>query len=241
MGIFPLFLFNFLNPEDLINTALARQCEGTSISFNEPTLLFEYSLKVFKLAKKKNLYNTYVSNGYMTEMVLKDLKEKGLDAINIDIKGNNEIVKKHCGIDNEKVWRNAELAKNLGIHVEITTLLIEGLNSDLRTIETIAKRIENNLGSDTPYHISRFFPKYKAKVKGYTKATSLNLLYKSYDIASKFLNFVYIGNIFDPKYNTTFCPNCLQKVITRSGLSVSEKRLDTQGNCSYCGTKICVQ
>ena len=102
----------FISPEELIQIALDNNCQGTSISFNEPTLLFEYSLELFELAKKKGLYNTYVSNGYMTEDVLRDLVDNGLDAVNIDIKGSTEMVKKYCGINIEKVWRNARYSYN---------------------------------------------------------------------------------------------------------------------------------
>jgi pyruvate formate lyase activating enzyme len=228
----------FISPRDLVNTAVNKGSEGTSISFNEPTLLFEYSLDVFKLAKENNLYNTYVSNGYMTEDVLRDLVKIGLDAINIDIKGTNRDVKEYCGIDNEIVWRNAKLANDLGVHVEITTLLIEDLNANLETIESISQRIKSDLGSNIPYHISRFFPRYKSTNKGFKTETSLELLYDSYEIALEFLNYVYIGNIFDQRYSTTYCPNCSKEVITRYGLGLKKKNLNSQGKCSFCGEKI---
>ncbi|MHA1344177.1 MAG: radical SAM protein, partial [Promethearchaeota archaeon] len=141
----------YLAPEKLIELAITNNCQGTSISFNEPTLSFEYSCNVFKLAKKKGLYNTFVTNGYMTELILRDLIKSGLDAMNIDIKGDAKFVKKYCGADVEKVWRNAKLAKELGVHVEITTLLIQKLNSDITIIKNIAKRILEDLGDDTPY------------------------------------------------------------------------------------------
>ncbi|GAH64130.1 unnamed protein product, partial [marine sediment metagenome] len=84
---------DYLSPEKIIELAIKNDCQGTSISFNEPTLLFEYSLDVFKLAKKEGLYNTYVTNGYMTEEILKELVKSGLDAMNIDIKGDSFMVK----------------------------------------------------------------------------------------------------------------------------------------------------
>ncbi|MFX1495434.1 MAG: radical SAM protein, partial [Promethearchaeota archaeon] len=86
---------DYLTPEEIIKIAKINNCQGTSISFNEPTLLFEYSLEVFKLAKKEGLYNTYVTNGYMTEEVLEDLIKNGLDAMNIDIKGEADMVKRY--------------------------------------------------------------------------------------------------------------------------------------------------
>jgi len=129
----------------LIEIALEKKCKGTSISFNEPTLLFEYSLEVFKLAKENGLYNTYVTNGYMTENVLRNLVDAGLDAMNIDLKGDSIMVQNYCGVDVELVWRNAKLAKELGVHVEITTLLIQKFNSNDEIVRRIASRISNEL------------------------------------------------------------------------------------------------
>ena len=231
---------NYYSPELLIKEAINNNCQGTSISFNEPTLLFEYSLDVFKLAKKAGLYNTYVSNGYMTEEVLRTLAKNGLDAINIDIKGNLDMVKKYCGANIEKVWRNAKLAKELGVHVEITTLLIENYNSNAEIIQEIANKIANELGETTPFHISRFFPQYRSQEFGITKPTNLRLLYNASEIAQNCgLKFVYIGNIANKKYSNTTCPNCSKIVIKRSTFSIQELYVNVNGDCKYCGFHIC--
>ncbi len=232
---------DFISPKRFIEIALEKKCKGTSISFNEPTLLFEYSLEVFKLAKQNGLYNTYVTNGYMTEDVLRDLVDAGFDAMNIDIKGGADMVQKYCGADVEKVWRNAKLAKDLGVHVEITTLLITKLNTDDSTIKYISKRIHNELGDDTPYHLSRFFPHYKAIDHGLTNPTPLKLLYKAYDIVKKEgLKFVYLGNVPNTDYDKTICPNCSEIVIERQLFGVKKLNLDTFGRCNNCGFQICI-
>ncbi|MFX1321174.1 MAG: AmmeMemoRadiSam system radical SAM enzyme [Promethearchaeota archaeon] len=231
---------DFISPEKFIEIALKNNCRGTSISFNEPTLLFEYSLDVFKLAKKEGLYNTYVSNGYMTEEVLKELAKHGLDAINIDIKGGADMVQKYCGIDIEKVWRNAKKAIELGIHLEITTLVIEGLNSDEKIIRNIAERILEELGEFTPFHISRFFPHYKSFDYGYENPTPLKTLYNAYEIAKNIgLKYVYLGNLPNTEYEHTICPNCSKIVIKRVIFGISELNLDNKGNCKFCGFSIC--
>ncbi|MFW9876347.1 MAG: AmmeMemoRadiSam system radical SAM enzyme [Candidatus Thorarchaeota archaeon] len=231
----------FISPIQFVNLALKEGCQGTSVSFNEPTLLFEYSLEVFKLAKQKNLYNTYVSNGYMTKNVLKDLIDAGLDAMNIDIKGEAEMVQKYCGVNVENVWRNAKLAKELGVHIEITTLLISKLNTDNTTIRYISKRIINELGDDTPFHLSRFFPHYKSVNHGLTAQTPLNYLINAYKIAkNEGLNFVYLGNMPNTDYDKTYCPNCSQLVIERKLFGVKKLNLDLNGNCKYCGFPISI-
>ncbi|MFX0041090.1 MAG: AmmeMemoRadiSam system radical SAM enzyme [Promethearchaeota archaeon] len=234
-------LDDFVSTQKLIEIALKKKCKGTSISFNEPTLLFEYSLEAFKLAKENGLYNTYVTNGYMTENVLKDLVEAGLDAMNIDIKGDANMVKKYCGADVDLVWRNAKLAKNLGIHVEITTLLIQEFNSREDIVREIAERIYNDLGSLTPFHISRFFPHYQSSMYGLSEPTPLELLYNAYDIAKDVgLEYIYPGNLPTTEYANTYCPKCSKLVIERKILGIKESFLDSMGNCKFCGFPICI-
>ncbi len=231
----------FLPPKKLIEIALKRKCDGISISFNEPTLMFEYSLEVFKLAKQNGLYNTYVTNGYMTEEVLKDLVDAGLDAMNIDIKGDSNMVQKYCGTDVEKVWRNAKLAKELGVHIEFTTLLIQELNSQDEIIKKISERIFNELGELTPYHISRFFPHYKSSDYGLSEPTPIELLYNAHKIAKDVgLKYVYLGNLSSTDYDNTNCPKCSNLVIKRKILGIQETFLDSNGNCKFCGFPICL-
>ncbi len=229
-----------ISPKKLIGIALNKKCEGTSISFNEPTLLFEYSLEAFKLAKEKNLYNTYVSNGYMTENILRDLIEAGLDALNIDIKGDSTMVQKYCGANVEFVWRNAKLAKNLGVHIEITTLLIQDFNSKDKIVRNIAQRIYDELGEFTPYHISRFFPHYKSTDYELSEPTPIEALYNAYDIAKDVgLKFVYLGNMPNTEFDNTYCPKCSKLVIKRKILGIRKLYLDSKGNCKFCGFPIC--
>jgi len=231
----------YISPKRLIEIALKRKCEGTSISFNEPTLLFEYSLEVFKLARQNGLYNTYVTNGYMTEEVLRELVEAGLDAMNIDIKGGTEMVEKYCGINIEKVWRNAKLAKDSGVHVEITTLLIPDLNSDEEVIRDISKRIKDDLGLYTPFHISRFFPHYNSHDYGLKEPTQIEFLYKAHKIAKEEgLKHVYLGNLPKSKYDNTYCPQCSHIVITRKLMGIEKKFVDSNGNCNFCGFPVCI-
>ncbi|MHA1985707.1 MAG: AmmeMemoRadiSam system radical SAM enzyme [Promethearchaeota archaeon] len=232
---------DFLSPKKFIDIALMNNCEGTSISFNEPTLLFEFSLEVFKLAKKKSLYNTYVTNGNMTEEVLKDLVDSGLNAMNIDIKGDSEMVQKYCGADMEHVWRNARNAKEMGVHIELTTLIIENLNTKNGIIRKVAEKISNELGDSTPYHISRFFPHYESYNHGLNEPTPLKYLYNAHDIVKSVgLKYVYLGNLPNNDCNNTVCPKCSKLVIKRNKLSIQELNLDINGNCKYCGFQICV-
>ncbi|NVM16644.1 MAG: AmmeMemoRadiSam system radical SAM enzyme [Candidatus Lokiarchaeota archaeon] len=229
----------YIPPKKIIELAKINKCQGTSISFNEPTLLFEYSLDLFKLAKNEGLYNTYVTNGYMTEDVLRELAKSGLNAMNIDIKGDSKMVKRYCKADIENVWNTATLAKNLGIHIELTTLLIEGLNSNDEIIKSISKRIIDDLGIKTPFHISRFFPHYRSHEYDITKPTPIGSLYKAYNAAKKIgLEFVYLGNLAHSNYENTYCPKCSSLVIERPIYGVTKTKLKLDGTCVHCGYPI---
>ena len=153
-------------PEEFIQEAQRQGCQGTSISFNEPTLSFEWSLEVFRLARERGLYNTFVTNGYMTAKALDLLTEAGLNALNVDIKGGATEVRKHCkGIDVEHVWARCHQARELGLHLEITTLVIPGVNDDHHCLTDIARRIAQKLGAETPWHISGYLPAYRFKAQ----------------------------------------------------------------------------
>jgi pyruvate formate lyase activating enzyme len=229
----------YFPPEKIIELGIAKNCQGTSVSFNEPTLLFEYSLELFELAKKAGMYNTYVTNGYMTEDVLKDLAKSGLDAMNIDIKGGEKVVKKYCNADIELVWKNVKLAKDLGIHIELTMLLIDGLNDDEKSIKAISKRIVNDLGKGTPFHLTRFFPHFKSHDYGLTKPTSIESLKLAYSVAkSSGLDFVYLGNLPHSNYENTYCPKCSDLVIERPIYGITKTNLDLSGNCHRCAFPI---
>jgi pyruvate formate lyase activating enzyme len=213
-----------------------KNCEGTSISFNEPTLLFEYSLELFETAKKYNYYNTFVTNGYMTIPALRMLRSAGLDAMNIDIKGTDEAVKKYCGADGKVVWRNAVEARKLGIWVELTTLLIPGVNDSEKDIREIGKRIKNEIGEDVPWHITRFFPAYQfskihpAPVEDVERAVEMG--------RALGLKFVYTGNIPGHKYESTYCPKCGEVLIKRYGFQILENLLKGSNTCPFCGEEI---
>ena len=231
---------NYIPPEEVLNMGLEQNCEGTSISFNEPTLLFEYSLKLFKLARKRGLYNTYVTNGYMTVSALRELAKAGLNAMNFDIKGDPKFVKKYCNADLEKIWRNARIANELGIHLELTTLLIGNLNSSLETIKYICTKIKEELGRKTPLHLSRFFPHYKAIEMGYQSPTSKSILEKCYQRAKNFgIEHVYLGNLYEKKYiHHTRCPNCNKVVIKRDMRGIQKVLVKKSGECPFCQSKI---
>jgi pyruvate formate lyase activating enzyme len=224
-----------MSPEDFISEATRRGCRGTSISFNEPTLSLEWSLDVFRLARARGLYNTYVTNGYMTPEALELLAEAGLDAMNVDVKGDAQAVRRYCkGVDVEKVWRNCRLARELGIHLEITTLVIPGVNDGDGVLQGIAERIVAELGADVPWHISGYHPAYRFTAP----STPVSTLERAWHIGKEAgLAFVYLGNVLGHRLENTYCADCGALLIGRWGLGVTTYRLD-DGRCSQCGQEV---
>ncbi len=231
---------DYMSPQEFVRLAKERGCRGTSISFNEPTLLFEYSLETFKLGKKENLYNTYVTNGYMSDEALEMLTEHGLDAMNVDMKGCEEAVKKYCGADVNKVWKNIKKANDLGIHVEITTLLIPGVNDDEECLRSIASRIRKENGENTPWHVTRYYEAYRSREFGlYKGMTPAKILEKAWRIGKEEgLNYVYIGNVPGHPYENTYCPNCGKILIKRYIFDLISYQITPSGSCPKCGKTI---
>ncbi len=225
----------YLDAEEFVNVALAHSCAGTSLSFNEPVLFLEWGVEVFEIAKRKGLYNTIVTNGYMTDKALKLFINAGLDAANVDIKGDEEAVKKYCHADVEKIWRNCEIMKNENIHLEVTTLVIPLINDDLKTLSGIGKRILEQLGCDTAWHLTRYFPAYKF----FEPPVSVTFLEDAYKMARDIgLEFVYLGNVPGHRYEDTYCPKCNKLLIKRSGLTVVDVKIEQRCTCPNCGNDL---
>jgi len=227
---------NYVRPEDLVRMALREECRGTSISFNEPTLLFEYSLDVFPSARRRGLYNTYVSNGYMTVEALRMLKKAGMDAIKFDVKGDREAVRRYCGADVDLVWRNIGEAKRLGMHVEVVSLIIPGVNDCDDRLHEVSQRHIKEAGPDSPLHFTRFHPDYEMTNRA---VTPIETLEKAYDIARREgVHYVYLGNVQGHRLENTYCSACGAPLIERYGFNTLRYHITTNNNCPKCGQEI---
>ena len=229
---------NYLSPKKFISTMQRIITHGTSFSFNEPSVtLFEYSLDVMPIARSLGFFNTYVTNGYMTIDAVELLIKNGLDAVNIDIKGCGKKISRWIGADVEIVWRNARLFKERGVHVEITTLVTPGVNDSEECLREIARRIRDELGPETPWHVTRYFAQYKAREKGLPEATPLKALDKAYRIGKEEgLYYVYVGNVWpEDLRENTYCPYCGEILIRRRNLR-TELLID-KPICPKCGRR----
>jgi pyruvate formate lyase activating enzyme len=228
-----------MSPEEFVMKAQNLGSEGTSVSLTEAaTLMLEWNIEMFPIAKKSGLYNTIVTNGYMTTQALDLMIDAGLDAANVDVKGCEKGVKRECGIDVQYVWENLVHMKKRGIHVEITTLVVPGLSDDLDCLQSIAEKIRTDLGEKTPWHVNRYHPAYK-----YTApATPLDILLEARSSAKDIgLHFVYIGNVWKRGLEDTYCPSCGSKCVERFGFDVRNIGTDELGRCRACGEDLSIQ
>jgi len=225
-----------LPPERIVEMAKENKVESISYTYTEPTIFLEYALGTMRLAKKSGLKNNFVSNGFMSEESAK-LVIPYLDAINIDIKGFTEdFYQKVCGARLKPVLETAKLMKKSGVWVEITTLVIPTLNDDEKTLEAIAKWIFDNLGPETPWHVSQFCGAISWKLQ-HIPNTPVETLEKAIEIGKKIgLKYVYIGNIPGHKAENTYCPKCQTLAINRVNYFIH--RYDKNGKCPKCGENL---
>ncbi len=221
-----------LPPKGAVEDATANSCKSIAFTYNEPTIFFEYALDIMKLAKKARIKNVIVSDGFTNPEPLKEWC-KYLDAANIDLKAFNEkFYKDVCDAKLKPTLESLKILKENKIHLEITNLIIPGLNDNFEKIEEMCKWIKKNLGN-VPLHFSRFFPIYKILDR---EPTPLKTLEKAVDIAKKYLDFVYIGNVQAEEMNNTYCPSCKKILIERIFYQVIQNNIKN-GKCE-CGQEI---
>jgi len=224
-------------PQAAIDQAKLNYCKGLAWTYNEPTVWFEYTLDSAKLAKENGLYTVYVTNGYMTPEAL-DMIGPYLDAFSLDVKGfSDRFYKELSRVAN---WRGilevAERAKDKwGVHVEVVTNIIPGMNDDEEQLEGIATWIRDKLGDMTPWHVTRANPTHKMQ---HFEATPVATLERAYEIGKRVgLRFVYLGNVPGARHEDTLCYNCGNVVIKRIGFDTEIVGLDG-GKCSSCGVDL---
>ena len=220
--------------EIIVQEALRSNARSIAYTYTEPTIYYELMKDVILHAKKEGLKNIMVSNGFLSNETIEELLQD-IDAINIDIKAfSDTFYKQYCNGALKPVLNTVKKMKEAGIHIEITTLLINGENDKEEEIMDLIKFIIN-IDPETPWHISRFYPTYKFSN---FQPTDIDTIYKFVELAKNMgLKYIYSGNIQDNKYSNTFCPNCKDLLIQRSGYSTDIKGLKT-GKCTTCNYKI---
>jgi pyruvate formate lyase activating enzyme len=220
---------DYLAPERIVQAALKNNCRSISYTYTEPTVFFEYALEVAKLAKAKGLYNIFVTNGFMTRECLEMLKPY-LDAANVDLKFfKDSSYKKICAGSLEPVLNSIRLMREMGIWVEVTTLVVPAQNDSPDELKDIADFLAN-VDKDMPWHISRFHPDYKFTDYQPTPEATLRL---AMDLGRQAgLTYIYAGNVWGWG-NDTYCHQCKKLLIKREGFRVLAEHIK-EGRCQYC-------
>ncbi|NNF98941.1 MAG: AmmeMemoRadiSam system radical SAM enzyme [Desulfobacteraceae bacterium] len=222
-------------PEAVVADARRKQCTTIAYTYTEPTVFFEFAHDTARLAHEQGIRNVFVSNGYMTPEAL-DMISPYLDAANVDLKAfTNDYYRKLCGAKLAPVKNTLIKMKRLGIWVEVTTLVIPGLNDSPGELRGLAKFVANELGPETPWHVSRFHPTYKLTDHPPTPVETL-LTARKIGIDAG-LRYVYTGNIPGQGGENTVCYNCGELLIDRWGFQVRQNKVRSS-KCSHCGVAI---
>ena len=223
---------DYISPSNLVEMAIKHKCESIAYTYNEPTIFYPYARDTAMIAKTHGIKNIFVTNGIESKEVIEDMPGI-IDACNVDFKSFNpdfykKILKSPFGI-----LDTMKLIKKKGIWLETTTLIIPGENDSEEELNQISLFIANELGTETPWHISAFYPQYKMHDK---MATPIRLLEKAFDIGNKNgLKYIYIGNAGIT--NITKCPSCGIDLIKRKAYHILFNKI-TKGKCPACNTKI---
>jgi pyruvate formate lyase activating enzyme len=216
-----------------VSTGHGHSSVGLAYTYSEPLVWWEYVRDTAQLVREKGLVNVLVTNGYVAEAPLAELLPL-IDAMNVDVKGFTEdFYLKTCRGHLRPALRTVEMAHAAGTHLEVTTLLIPGLNDDPEEVERLSRWLAK-ISPAIPLHFSRYFPNYLMREPGPTPAATLK---RARDIARQHLQYVYVGNAFDAEAADTTCPGCGETVITRDGFSVLLDSLK-DGACASCGYRI---
>ncbi len=222
-------------PEEVVAAARATGCRSIAYTYTEPTVFFEFALETCRMARDSGLRNIFVTNGYMSREAV-DRIAPVLDAANVDLKAfNDRFYREICGARLAGVLDTLGYLRERGIFLEVTTLLIPGLNDDPGELEKLAGFLVNALGPDTPWHVSRFHPTYRLTDRPPTPVSTLQRA-REIGLAAG-LRYVYTGNVPGDAGGNTLCPQCGELVIERWGFQVNRIRME-KGRCASCGAGI---
>ncbi len=222
-----------MSPEDVVEEAARSGCESIAYTYTEPTIFFEFAYDCARLAHKKGIRNVFVSNGYTSPDAIR-LIAPYLDANNIDLKGDDAFYKKVVGAKLQPVLDTIRLMKELGVWVEVTTLIIPDYN-DSDEFLTFAAEFIKSVDASIPWHVSQFYPTYKLFDK---PRTPLSTLSRAREIGLKTgLKYVYEGNVPGGGGENTLCPSCGALLIERIGFSLTHISMK-DSKCEKCGARV---
>ncbi len=225
-----------LSPEQIISYALRSGAEVLASSYNEPLITSEWAVSIFRLAQQHNIKCVYVSNGNATPEVLHYLQPY-LVGYKIDLKTMQDKHYRKLGGVLDHVLDTIRMAKELGLFVEVVTLVVPGFNDSTEELFDTGQFIAS-VSRDIPWHVTAFHPDYKMTDP---PPTSIATLIRAAEIGQEAgLNYVYAGNIpgRTKEYENTLCPTCGTQLIERYSYVIRSYHLTEKGSCPNCGTEI---
>jgi pyruvate formate lyase activating enzyme len=221
-------------PEQIVAAARRAGCKTIACTYTEPTIYFETALEIARTAAPEGILTVFVSNGYMSDEAL-DLIHPDLAAANVDLKSfRDSFYKQQCGARLDGVLASLRKLKEQKVWLEVTTLIIPTLNDDEGELAEMVDFLVE-LGPETPWHISRFFPRYHRTDLPPTSAEFLKKIRQTG--LDKGLHYVYTGNIHGDEGEDTYCHHCGRRLIRRRGYLVSQNDI-TNGQCPDCQTPL---
>jgi len=225
-----------ITPEQIVNAALQHDCSSIAYTYTEPTIFMELCADCGRLAHTKGLANVFVSNGYMTIEAI-EFASEFLDGINVDLKSfSEEFYQDVCKAKLQPVLDTLRyIAGNTNIWLEVTTLVVPGLNDSDEELKQIADFIARELGPHVPWHVSRYHPDFE-RTQG--SPTPKETLEKAYNFGKDAgLHYIYVGNLPGTGWENTYCHKCGELLIERLGYQLSQYN-PLNGCCRECGTKL---
>lgn len=224
---------NDVSPEEVISAAERAGCRSISYTYTEPTIFLEFAYDCACLARERGIKNVFVSNGYTTPEATRVIAPF-LDANNIDLKGGDEFYKKICGARLQPVLDTIKLMKELGVWVEVTTLIIPSHNDSEESLNGIIDFIKS-VDAAIPWHVSQFYPTFELLDQPRTPVQTLR---HAREIGlKKGLKYVYEGNVPGEGGENTYCPVCGELLIHRRGYQILENKI-RDGSCFKCSALI---
>jgi pyruvate formate lyase activating enzyme len=225
---------NDATPEEIVTFAQKYGCRSISYTYIEPTVFFEFAYDCAQFAHENGIKNVFVSNGYTSPEATRKIAPL-LDGNNIDLKAfTDKFYREVCGAKLGPVLDTISLMKELGVWVEVTTLVIPGWNDSDSELQEIARFIKG-VDPEMPWHVTRFHPTFKMTDRG---ATPVSTLQRARQIGmAEGLKYVFVGNIPGEDGENTICPQCNETVLERMGFTMVSQNL-AGGKCGNCGQLI---
>jgi pyruvate formate lyase activating enzyme len=224
-----------LSPGRAVLAAQTSGCESIAYTYNEPTVFAEYAEATASLAAKAGLRNVFVTNGYVTQEALPGVYAN-IDAANVDLKAfSDDFYRKWTGADLQPVLEAIVELRRRGVWVELTNLLIPGLNDAEADLTRMCQWILTELGERVPLHFSAFHPDYRLRDRPSTPARTLS---RARQLAREVgLRHVYVGNVHDEEGSSTYCAACGGRIVARSWHAIRDRQLKGS-RCGHCGEEV---